>query len=178
MLVFMAIEDYVVNYGYESQDVYFVLNQHAIINTNPFARRVEFSRCCAIVPSDILAEKMESLSWGGLPIYGVPYSPSNNDITVDRFGIFAHTFLVPRELLESSFGECGDGVEIFGDDDSIYARSYDPYYIVLRTAADRSSGLNATEEASVEFIARWLLRACPRQFEINTNLIESYLSDM
>ena len=178
MLVFMAIEDYVVNYGYESPDVSFLINEHALLNTNPLARRGGFGRrCCAIVPSNILAEKIESLLWwGGLPICGVPYNPSNNNLTIDRFGLFAHTFLVPRDLLEASFGESGDRVEIFGVDDAIYARSHTPYYIVLRTAADCSSGLNATEEASVEFIARWLLREDPRQSKINTSLIESYLS--
>lgn len=180
MLVFMAIEDYIVNYEYESPDVSFWINEHALLSTNPLARRGRGGfggrRCCAIVPSNILAEKTESLLWGGLPICGVPYNPSNNNLTIDRFGLFAHTFLVPRDLLEASFGESGDRVEIFGVDDAIYARSHTPYYIVLRTSADCSSGLNATEEASVEFIARWLLREDPRQSKINTSLIESYLS--
>lgn len=177
MLVFMAIEDYIVNYGYESPDVSFLTNEHALLNTNPLARRGCFGcRCCAIVPSNILAKKTESLLWGGLPICGVPYNPSNNNLTIDRFGLFAHTFLAPRDLLEASFGESGDRVEIFGVDDAVYARSHNPYYIVLRTSADCSSGFNVTEEASIEFIARWLLREDSIQSNINISLIESYLS--
>lgn len=175
MLSFMGIEDYVTNYGETKISAKYDWNISALTRTNPLIRNGEYYGCCAIVPNATIAARMYFMKYGGGFVKTFTYDPNSYDIIYGRryHNDFVHTIFAPKKILEEFFSRPRDQMEsetgLF-----MYARSNDPYYIA---ATFCNTFANAAEQVNAEHIAGLLLGYMPK-FQVDVNLIETYLSDM